>query len=288
MVKLKNKKVKFIIFVIVILFILAVGFFVGAGYSTTFLLNHFRDVHAGNVYEQISVLTTMRDGQIEDAVEIMDRRIINGLYSTTTSTPGGLPEDVSQWPESVLKCWQKAKEYFEEYQELLDGETQSYQVVRRLLEKVPDSERRIREKEFAEKYTGEIAPALNISKWFGQPTTHEQLRGKVVFLDFWGAWCGPCRRKLPHTQELYDKYNSKGLEVIGIHSFRDSETAGEFLRDNNYTFLLGIDTGETANNYSITSWPTYFLIDKKGLLVWGPKHAHPSEELIESLLSGDK
>ena len=277
-----------VIGIIGILLILVVGFFVGAGYSTIFHLNYFRDVHAGNVYEQIGIITTMREGYTQEAIDVLDRRIINGLYSTTTSTPGGLPEDVSQWPESVLQCWQKAKEYFEEYPALLDGESQSYQVVQQLLEKVPDSDRRTQEKGFAKKYTGEIAPALNISKWFGQPTTLEQLQGKVVLLDFWGAWCGPCRRKLPHTQEIHDKYNSMGLEVIGIHSLRASETAGEFLRDNNYTFLVGIDTGETANNYSVTGWPTYYLIDKQGLLVWGPQHAPPSEEQIELLLAENK
>ncbi len=286
--KLKNKKVKFVIFVVGILIILAVGFFVGAGYSTIFLLNYFRDVNAGNVYGEIGILTMLRDGQTQEAIDVFDRGIIYGLYSTTKSTLGGLPEDVSQWPGPILRCWQKAKEYYEEYPAPLVGESQSYQVVRQLLEKVPDSDRRIREKDFAKKYTGEIAPALNILKWFGRPTTLEQLRGKVVLLDFWGAWCGPCRRKLPHTQELYEKYNSKGLEVIGIHSLRDSEKADEFLRDNNYTFLFCIDTGETANNYSVTSWPTYYLIDMKGLLVWGPKHAHPSEEKIESLLAENK
>lgn len=78
--------------------------------------------------------------------------------------------------------------------------------------------------------------------------------------------------------------NKMGLEVIGIHSLYKSETAGEFLSENNYTFLAGIDTGETANNYAVTAWPTYYLIDKNGYLVWGPKHAPPSEKQIESLL----
>ena len=75
-----------------------------------------------------------------------------------------------------------------------------------------------------------------------------------------------------------------GLEVVAIHSSHKSDETDEFLSENNYTFLVGVDTGETADNYVITGWPTYYLIDKKGCLVWGPKHTPPSEKQIESLL----
>ena len=266
-----------------IVLIFALGFLAGAGYSTSFHVNHFRKGHALDVYEQIVILTRLREGRPEGAIKGMDRLISGGLRSTTFG-PIGLPEEVSQWSKPILMCWQKAKEYYEEYPASLEAQSRNYRVEMELLEKVPDSQRRIQEKEFTGRYMGRIPPVLSISKWFGQPTTLEQLQGEVVLLDFWGAWCDPCLKQLPHTQELYEKYSNIGLEVIGIHSLRDSATASEFLSKNNYTFLLGIDTGETATNYSITGWPTYYLIDKQGRLVWGPKHSPPSEEQIESLL----
>jgi thiol-disulfide isomerase/thioredoxin len=252
--------------------IFVAGYVTGAGLSTHLILNMWRDVSAFDVSEQIGALTMLRDGHIEQAIDILDRRVINGLYSSTRSTPKPMSQDISKWPDPVLRCWQKAKAYYEEYPEALQQASPNYQGERELLEKIPESQRRRLEKDFARIYAGKVPPPLQVSKWFGSPVTLEDLHGKVVLLNFWGAWCGPCHRWLPYTQQLYDKYNKMGLEVVGIHSLRDSETAGEFLMKTNYTFLVGIDTGETANNYAVTICPTYYLIDKQGQLAWGPKH----------------
>jgi thiol-disulfide isomerase/thioredoxin len=282
----KSNKVafKWVAGIIGILLVFGLGFLVGGGYSSNFLLNYFRDIQAGGILGQVGYLTLLREGQPQEVLEAMDSRLIHSLYGTTRSAPKGLPEDVSQWPEPVLRSWQRAKEYYERHPAPLEGESQSCQVVRQLLEKIPDSDRRVMEKEFALKYTGKTPPAWDISEWLGQPTSLEQLEGTVVLLDFWGTWCGPCLRKIPAMQQVHDRYESEGLEVIGIHSLRDSEEASQFMSENNYTFRVGLDTGQTADDYSITSWPTYYLIDRQGRLVWGPEHSLPSEEHIESLL----
>ncbi len=131
---------------------------------------------------------------------------------------------------------------------------------------------------------GQMAPNFSVKDQLGNTISLSELRGKIVLLDFWGVWCGPCRRKLPHTQKIFDQFKNKGLAVIGIHSAFRTEKTADFIAENNYTFPTGIDTGHTAKDYRVTGWPTYYLIDKEGRLAWGPKHAPPSEELIESLL----
>lgn len=267
-----------------IILIFVAGYATGAGLSTHLILNMWRDTSAFDVSEQISALTMLRDGHIEQAIGVLDRRVINGLYTSTRSTPKHLPQDVSQWPGPLLRCWQKAKDYYEEYPEALQQQSPSYPGVQELLEKVPEPQHRILERDFAKTYTGKPPPPLHVAKWFGSPITLEDTHGKAVLLDFWGTWCGPCRHWLPHIQKLYDKYQEMGLEVVAIHSSHKSDGTDEFLSENNYTFLVGVDTGETANNYAVTIWPTYFLIDKKGRLAWGPKHTPPSENQIESLL----
>ncbi|OEU60512.1 MAG: hypothetical protein BBJ57_01675 [Desulfobacterales bacterium PC51MH44] len=130
----------------------------------------------------------------------------------------------------------------------------------------------------------QVAPDFTLEDQFGKTISLSDLRGKVILLDFWGVWCGPCRKKLPHTQKIFDQFKNKGLAVIGIHSAFRTEKTADFIAENNYTFPTGIDTGHTAKDYRVTGWPTYYLIDKEGRLAWGPRHAPPSEKLIESLL----
>lgn len=130
----------------------------------------------------------------------------------------------------------------------------------------------------------QIAPDFSVTDQFGRIVSLSKLRGKTVLLDFWGVWCGPCRRKLPDTQKIYDRFKNRGLAVIGIHSAFRTEKTADFIAENNYTFPTGIDTGNTAKSYKVKAWPTYYLIDKQGRFAWGPKHAPPSEKLIKSLL----
>lgn len=131
---------------------------------------------------------------------------------------------------------------------------------------------------------GQISPDFSTTDQYGKTITLSKLKGKVILIDFWGVWCGPCRQKLPHTQKIYDQFKNQGLAVIGIHSAFRTEQTTAFIADNNYTFPTGIDPGHIAKNYGVTGWPTYYLIDKEGHIIWGPKHAPPSSKLIESLL----
>jgi thiol-disulfide isomerase/thioredoxin len=130
------------------------------------------------------------------------------------------------------------------------------------------------------------APALAARRWFNAPDGLEldKLRGKVVLLDFWGTWCGPCVQKLPRTEELHQKYKDRGLVVIGVHSAQDGDKVADFLKAKGFTFPVAIDQGGTAKQYAIEAWPTYFLIDKSGKVAWGFEHEPPPEGRIEELL----
>jgi thiol-disulfide isomerase/thioredoxin len=134
---------------------------------------------------------------------------------------------------------------------------------------------------------GSVPPAIDASSWLNSEAglTWEQLRGKVVLLDFWGMWCGPCVKKLPQVQELSRKYADKGLVVIGIHSEQDGEKCPAFVEKEGITFPVAIDSGETAEKFAVTSWPSVFLIDKDGKVVKGYEGELPKTELIEELLT---
>ena len=134
------------------------------------------------------------------------------------------------------------------------------------------------------------APVLSTKQWFNVPddVSPESLKGKVVLLDFWGQWCAPCVKRLPHSEELHQKFKDRGLVVIGIHSAQSNANVRTFLQKTKVTFPVAIDTGATAKRYAVEAWPTYFLIDKSGRVAWGFSNEAPKESEIERLLrSGD-
>jgi thiol-disulfide isomerase/thioredoxin len=93
------------------------------------------------------------------------------------------------------------------------------------------------------------------------------LKGKVVLIDFWATWCGPCRREMPTVQKLYQAHRAKGLVVLAVNVREDAATAGEFLRKNKLTFTALLDTeGSVAQQYLANSIPTLAIIDRKGMI----------------------
>lgn len=132
--------------------------------------------------------------------------------------------------------------------------------------------------------TRQAAPDMALNDQSGEKISLDALRGKVVLLDFWGVWCGPCRQKLPKTQDIHEEFKDKGLAVIGIHSSSRTEGMADFIAQNNITFPIGTDPGHLADDYSVSGWPTYYLIDKQGRIAWGPQHGLPSKGQIQSLL----
>jgi thiol-disulfide isomerase/thioredoxin len=93
------------------------------------------------------------------------------------------------------------------------------------------------------------------------------LRGKVVLLNFWASWCGPCREEMPFIEGLYREFKDNGLVVLGIND-ENPEVALEFLRENSYTFPSLVDTeGEVSEHYQVEGIPTVVIIDRTGKLV---------------------
>ena len=121
-------------------------------------------------------------------------------------------------------------------------------------------------------------PEIKVAQWIDQQPVHlADLRGKVVLLDFWATWCGPCRYTIPKLNSLYKKYKDRGLVVIGLTEFegnvegrdmtrpQELEYLRQFKRQKSIAYGFGISEGkETARGYSITSLPTAVLIDRRG------------------------
>jgi thiol-disulfide isomerase/thioredoxin len=131
-------------------------------------------------------------------------------------------------------------------------------------------------------------PAIDAMRWLNAngSETWDKLKGKVVLVDFWATWCPPCVEHLPECQALYDKYKDRGLVVVGVHAQLDADSCAPFVEEHHYSFPIAIDSGRTAQAFTVESWPTYFLVDTSGKLVSGFVHELPTSDVIEELLKG--
>jgi peroxiredoxin len=95
------------------------------------------------------------------------------------------------------------------------------------------------------------------------------LRGKVVVLNFWVTWCGPCRAEMPTLDALYQRYKERGLEVLAVNLDAVSTSSVQaFVREVGVTFRVGLDpSSSTARTYRVLSLPTTYLIDRAGNVV---------------------
>jgi cytochrome c-type biogenesis protein len=118
---------------------------------------------------------------------------------------------------------------------------------------------------------------FTLTDQYGKEHTLSDYKGKVVFLNFWATWCGPCKQEMPDIEELYNEYgkNEGDVIILGVANPASDEypnnsdvSASEveaFLEDNNYTFPVVFDqTGDVLQNYYISAFPTTFVIDKEG------------------------
>jgi peroxiredoxin len=125
------------------------------------------------------------------------------------------------------------------------------------------------------------APDFSLRTVQGDLFNLSDYKGKVVLLNFWGTWCGPCRREIPDFNKLHDKYQKDGLEIVGITITSGSpENIYSFMKDWDieYTILTDIEDNETqrvtayygrAIGQPITGLPTTLIIDRDGYIVKG-------------------
>jgi N-acetylneuraminic acid mutarotase/thiol-disulfide isomerase/thioredoxin len=97
----------------------------------------------------------------------------------------------------------------------------------------------------------------------GNKYTLSSFKGKIVLLNFWATWCGPCRMEVPILEKIYKKYKDRGFEIIAVSLDTNQDNLKSFLKQNQMSFLIVSDReGKLANQYKIEAIPTSFLIDK--------------------------
>ncbi|MBR9978657.1 MAG: TlpA family protein disulfide reductase [Bacteroidetes bacterium] len=131
---------------------------------------------------------------------------------------------------------------------------------------------------------GEEAPAFSLKDKEGKTFSPESLKGKIIVLNFWATWCPPCRAEIPAFKNVYEKYKSKGVEILGVSLDHKGWSVITPFVDKykiNYPVVLG--GAEIAKAYgNVRSIPTTFIIDRDGNVVGSHVGAMNEQELIKS------
>ncbi len=110
-----------------------------------------------------------------------------------------------------------------------------------------------------------LAPDFTLKTLRGEQITLSTLKGKVILLDFWATWCGPCKESIPQFVQMYRDFRAKGFEIIGLSMDRGDERAvRNFIKAMDIPYPVLIAPDDLAKKYGVTALPTTFLIDKEG------------------------
>ncbi|MBI5926366.1 MAG: TlpA family protein disulfide reductase [Aquabacterium sp.] len=109
------------------------------------------------------------------------------------------------------------------------------------------------------------APDFTLRAMKGANTRLQELRGRVVMVNFWATWCGPCRQEMPHLNRLHEKYNRAGLVLLGVNVDDDPGNAAAVATKLGIQFPVLLDTDKkVSDQYDLQAMPSTYLIDRDG------------------------
>ncbi len=138
--------------------------------------------------------------------------------------------------------------------------------------------------------SGDVAPGFSSENSDGNVLSLNQFKGKTVLLDFGAGWCVPCKKEIPEVKRIFDKYHSKGLEIIGISFDKDKTSWKENIKNeklNWHHIYVGLDNirenGSINVLYRVQPIPAYILIDENGIIIDRYRGADKKDKSLKDL-----
>jgi peroxiredoxin len=120
----------------------------------------------------------------------------------------------------------------------------------------------------------------------GREVSLESHRGRVVLINFWATWCGPCRIEMPAIEKLYREFADRELTVLAVDVMESPREVRNYLAEHGFSFTVLLDEdGTIAGRYGAGAIPTTIIIDREGRIVHHFVGARPEETLRQALLS---
>lgn len=124
-----------------------------------------------------------------------------------------------------------------------------------------------------------MAPSFTLPSRAGDNVSLGQLKGRVVMLNFWASWCGPCRQEMPLLDELYGKYQLAGLIMLSVNIDENAEPAIEMAQTLKVSYPVLFDTRkEVSRAYDVSAMPVTVLVDRAGVVRYVSEGYKPGYE----------
>lgn len=262
--------------------------------------------------EQILAVGFFKDGQYEQAIKYGQNafNLLKTVEAKSFAEKRSKEQTYTNLVEVLALSYRKNKNNDAALDVLAEARARSFTLPSAVLyRKVMDfvagsgfSEKKLMQK--VESYsTGEPAPEMKIKEWVGgEPTTLENLRGKVVLLDFWATWCGPCISTFPRLREWHKKYGGNDFTIVGVTKYygnadgkpmtplQELDYLGTFKQKHKLPYAFAIAEGpEDSSKYGINAYPTTVLLDRRGIVRYigigaGAEESENLEDMIKKLI----